>query len=238
MSLVMWRILTTMTGATKCLFGVLPGLEKTSFHGRLSDVDQFSEMLLDLNEAMTPRLQVMDAVVGMEGDGPSGGRPRPLGAVLASGNPVALDAVAARLMSFRPEDVPTIRLGAARGWIGPDLKASVRGESVEAMAVQDFVHPSSTMASKLGRPVLGRLLRAYALRPVVDRERCDGCGRCARSCPRQAIKVARGKARIDHGPCIRCYCCHEMCENRAIDLRRSTGGKMIAMLMEEHGNSS
>jgi ferredoxin len=227
------HVLTAMTGGTKCLFGVLPGMEKPSFHGRLSGVDEFCGMLLDLNEAMMPKLQVMDAVVGMEGDGPSGGTPRPLGAVLASGNPLALDIVAARLMGFRPGDVPVIRMGADRGMVTADMNVSVLGESVEAMTAQDFRHPSSTAASRLGAgaPILGRLLRAYALRPVVDRGRCNGCGRCARSCPRETIRMVRGKARIRHGRCVRCYCCHEMCENRAIELKRSTGGKAIALLM-------
>jgi uncharacterized protein (DUF362 family)/Pyruvate/2-oxoacid:ferredoxin oxidoreductase delta subunit len=228
------HVLTGMTGATKCLFGILPGMEKPSMHGRLSNVDQFCDMLLDLNQAMMPRLQIMDAVVGMEGDGPSGGSPRALGAVLASGNPVALDIVASKLMGFRPGDVPILRLGAARGMVPADLKADVLGERVEAMAVRDFKHPSSTVASRLGvgAPFLGRLLRAYALRPTVDRERCNGCGRCARSCPRETIMIVRGKARIRYGRCVRCYCCHEMCENRAIDLRRSTGGRAIALVME------
>jgi len=227
------HVLTSMTGATKCLFGILPGMEKPSLHGRLSDVAQFCEMLLDLNEAMTPRLQIMDAVVGMEGDGPSGGAPRKIGAILASGNPVALDIVAARLMGFRPEDVPLIRQGAARMMVPPDLGIVVVGDGVEGTAVSDFKHPKSTDASKLGigKPFLGRLLRAYALVPVVERGRCDGCGRCARSCPRGAIGIRNGKAHISHRRCVRCYCCHEMCENGAIELRRTAAGRSIALLM-------
>ena len=227
------HVLTGMTGGVKCLFGVLPGMEKPSFHGRLSGVDEFCDMLLDLNEALKPRLQIMDAVVGMEGDGPSGGAPRPVGAILASGNPVAMDIVAARLMGFDPREVPVLRLGAARGMASAGMDPVVLGESVDALAVKDFKHSSSTTASRLGvgAPVVGRLLRAYALRPVVDPARCNGCGRCAQSCPRETIRIVGGKARIRHGQCIRCYCCHEMCESRAIDLKRSAGGRAIARLM-------
>ncbi|MBI0583096.1 MAG: DUF362 domain-containing protein [Methanomassiliicoccus sp.] len=228
------HVLTAMTGATKCIFGVLPGMEKPSFHGRLPDLEGFCDMLLDLNLAMRPELQIMDAVMGMEGDGPSGGEPRRIGAVLAAADPVALDIVAAGLMGFRAEDLPTIRRAAERGMAPDGLRVKVVGEEPGSLTVTDFKHSSSTAASKLGvgAPVLGRLLRAYALRPVVSKERCNGCGRCARSCPRETIRVVRGKARISHGRCIRCYCCHEMCENRAIELRRSTGGRFIARIME------
>ena len=48
--------------------------------------------------------------------------------------------------------------------------------------------------------------------------RCVGCGDCARACPRQALHVANGKAHLDKWKCIKCYCCHEMCPIKAIDV--------------------
>ena len=48
--------------------------------------------------------------------------------------------------------------------------------------------------------------------------RCVGCGDCARACPRQALHVANGKAHLDKRKCIKCYCCHEMCPIKAIDV--------------------
>jgi uncharacterized Fe-S center protein len=113
------------------------------------------------------------------------------------------------------------------------------GEDLAAMAVNDFEHPPSS-ASRLGvgAPVLGRLLRAYALRPVVSAERCTGCGDCATSCPRHTIRMVRGKAQVKYGECIRCYCCHEMCQSNAIDLQRSLGGRLMARFMESPDSHS
>jgi len=37
----------------------------------------------------------MDGVIGMEGNGPRNGKPRPVGVILFSTDPIALDAVAA-----------------------------------------------------------------------------------------------------------------------------------------------
>lgn len=105
------------------------------------------------------------------------------------------------------------------------------------MAVADFKHlprAKSAISSKLARGrLVTRLLRAYALRPAINRERCIGCGICARSCPQQVIRISRGKARIKYGRCIRCYCCHEMCQEKAIGLERSRSGRFIARLMED-----
>ena len=44
-------------------------------------------------------------------------------------------------------------------------------------------------------------------------------GRCAESCPAKTIAVTGGKAKIGYAKCIRCFCCHEMCPVRAIDIR-------------------
>ncbi len=61
------------TGATKNLFGVIPGLNKASLHARMPDPHQFADMLLDVAYFVNPRLSIVDAILGMEGDGPGTG---------------------------------------------------------------------------------------------------------------------------------------------------------------------
>ena len=59
-----------------------------------------------------PRLSILDAVVGMEGNGPSGGDPRPLGFLMASADAHALDAVLAHIWGLAPQQVFTLAAAA------------------------------------------------------------------------------------------------------------------------------
>ncbi|RXE57020.1 Thylakoid associated protein [Methanoculleus taiwanensis] len=231
----MW---TRMSGAAKNLFGLIPGFEKPAFHFRFRDEAQFGRMLVDLNELVKPRLQIMDAVVGMEGDGPQSGTPRKIGAVLASGSYTAMDVVLARLIGYDPLEIGSIRDAANRGLIDPDFAGIVtRGVPPDEIAVPDFKKPSTYAGSGTGiwrralLAVVQRFGAAYALSPKVDETRCTGCRKCERICPMSAITVRDGRAVIDLAKCIRCYCCHEMCTEEAIALERSRIGRLIAGLL-------
>ncbi len=232
------HILTTMTGAAKNLFGTIPSLEKPAMHSRFQSVAEFSDMIVDLNELLRPRLQVMDAVIGMEGDGPNSGDPRRIGAILASANYSALDSVAARLMSLEPMEVGTFASAAARGLISPDASdVTLVGDELNDYIIKDFKRPKTLSREKgFGQKRLSSaavsLAKVYSLKPVVNRDRCTGCGQCVRICPKNTIKMKAEKARIDSSRCILCYCCHEMCDSKAIELRRSIGGKAIARMIE------
>ncbi len=229
----MW---TRMTGAAKNLFGLIPGLEKPVFHFRFQDEYAFGRMLVDLNECMKPRLQVVDAVVGMEGDGPQAGSPRRIGVILAGSDYSAVDTVLARLIGMDPLEIGSTRSAAARGLLDPEAVRTV-GDAPEKFAVPDFRKPSTYAGSRTGvwrrvmLAVVQRFGRIYAPRPGVNAPACIGCGKCERICPAHAIVVTEGKATIDPARCIRCYCCHEICTEHAIALSRGLVGKLLARLL-------
>ena len=67
---------TLATGAVKNCFGYIPGVAKAEYHLNTGmDQGRFAALLLDLYLARPPVLSVMDAVIGMEGNGPSNGTP-------------------------------------------------------------------------------------------------------------------------------------------------------------------
>jgi len=234
---------TYLTAGTKNAFGLIPGMEKATFHGRLPKVEDFANMLVDLNELVGPKLEIIDAVMAMEGDGPYSGTPRKVGAVLASGSYAAIDVVASRLIGVDPLNVPTVGAAHDRGVLPKDLnEIIVKGEKLEDLVVDDFKAPSSYAGGTRKGPngVMEKaagLLKVYALRPVIVRKKCTACGRCVRSCPMHVIKIGHGSAKIRYRRCIRCYTCHEMCTSGAIDLRRSLAGKVVAKAVERRNRA-
>jgi len=105
--------LTGMSCAVKNLFGVIPGVEKFQMHSNFPEVGNFSEMLVDLAQYVTSAksfIAVCDAVVSMEGNGPSHGVPKKTGMVLVSHSPFALDVIGERIMfGAKSDDTAVIR---------------------------------------------------------------------------------------------------------------------------------
>jgi len=99
---------TVITGAIKNQWGCLQSL-RHNFHLVLS------EALVDVNAIVKPRFAVMDATIGLEENGPKSGRPKEVGLVLASGDCVAIDTVAAQVMGFDPLHIPHLQLCSQQG---------------------------------------------------------------------------------------------------------------------------
>jgi uncharacterized protein (DUF362 family)/Pyruvate/2-oxoacid:ferredoxin oxidoreductase delta subunit len=231
------HLYTTLTCATKILFGVVPGYTKAGYHAKLANLERFAEMLLDILAYVKPALFVMDGILGMEGDGPAmAGQPREIGLLLASSDAVALDVVACRVIGLDPEWVPMLRLAKERGWWdGSPESIEVVGRRIEEIAVSDFKLPQVTPRKadglagllwwqRLMQPLFKPILTP---RPVPMRGKCTACRTCERSCPQGAISIVGKVAVVDDGKCIRCYCCHELCPEAAIELEFSWMGRLM-----------
>lgn len=224
--------LTGMTGAVKNLFGCVPGLRKGFFHVRAAD-DRvtFAQMLVDLCRAFPSAAHVMDAVVAMEGEGPNNGTPKHVGAVLASSDPVALDAVASALVGVDSMSIHTTRLAHEQGIGCGDLaQIEVRGASIESVKVKDFKLSSGANEwEKIPFPIRQMLRKQLIPSPRMIANECVGCGDCVTACPVKALTPGKPPY-VDYGKCIRCYCCHEVCNPGAIDLTPGFIGKLFATL--------
>jgi uncharacterized protein (DUF362 family)/ferredoxin len=227
--------LTRFTGAVKNQFGCVPGMLKREWHLKMPDLFNFSTMLVDINTFLRPRLYIMDGIVGMEGNGPYGGKSRRMNVLLFSADPVALDAVACKMIGLNPEFVPTSKPGEQSG-LGTYHYENIEilGDSLESFIVRDFkVIRSPPVAVTAGR------LRSFfknqlTPRPVIDRVKCTGCGTCIKSCPvgAKALDWGReenGKKKPSHkySRCIRCYCCQETCPEGAITIKTPFFGRLL-----------
>lgn len=223
--------LTMMTGAVKNYFGTIPGTEKFEMHARFPDIRDFSEQLVDLcayHMEARPMLNVMDAIVGMEGNGPTNGKPRKIGALLCSENPFALDDVASRLIKMEGQ-VIHLEKGRARGLVDTP---TVLGEDPAALRVEDFLPPDSAkknIIAKIAEIGDGRLMRFFEPRPAIDRKKCVGCGECVRSCPAHTITLDKTRriAVIEPAPCIKCFCCQELCPKDAVKIKQNFLIKLV-----------
>ena len=80
----------------------MPGAQKARLHKIAGTPQRFHEMVVDVFRLRVPELFIVDAVVGMEGNGTASPDLRDIGLILASDNAVAMDAVIAGMMGLEP----------------------------------------------------------------------------------------------------------------------------------------
>ena len=217
-----------MSNAAKNLFGVIPGTMKPEFHFQFPDAADFARMIVDLDEYFKPVLSICDAVFGMEGNGPTAGTPRKIGAVLASRSPHQLDLACAKIIGLEIHQVPTLAAALERGLI-PECVADLNiCGTLEDWIVPDFqlvenrnsLQFQNLLPGVLGKWTGGTVKRLLGSTPRVNAKECIGCKKCHDICPAKAITMKQNLPNIDRKRCIRCFCCQEFCPKGAMKVHR------------------
>lgn len=223
----------SMSCAVKNMFGVIPGTTKPEYHYRFPNISDFANMLIDLNEYFKPKLNIVDAIIGMDGNGPTMGDAKHIGAVLASSNPYALDYVCAKLIGLTIDDVETIKQSINRKlFLVDDIKIN---DNLDNFLIEDFKvdkNPKSIqfftdnkgIFSKVTSKVVKNVL---SNKPAVQKRKCIGCQKCANICPAKAITMINGKPVIDRSKCIKCYCCQEFCPLGVMKVKSTWIAKLL-----------
>jgi uncharacterized protein (DUF362 family) len=121
------------TLAMKNLFGLVPGgiygWPKNPLHWA-----GIHESIADLHAAFPRQFAIVDGIVGMEGNGPIQGTPKPVGVLVSGRDPVAVDATCCRIMRIEPGRIVYLRL--ASGGESNLTERNIRqiGESPSAVA--------------------------------------------------------------------------------------------------------
>ena len=226
-----------MSAAAKNLFGVIPGTMKPEYHFRFPNMSDFAHMLVDINDYFADKVKLclVDAVEGMEGNGPTKGTPRHIGLLLASVSPHTVDALCCQLIGLAEDAVPTLSAARERGLLPDAVNLLIVGaadgqDTAEAFAIKDFEHVAVrhghlfASRGKLVSRALGTLLTS---RPKLKASECVGCAKCANICPARAITMENKKAVIDRDKCIRCFCCQEFCPTGAMKVHRTWIARML-----------
>ena len=220
------HMLATMTCAVKICYGLVLGRQKCSIHADNPDAIQFSKALIDIFEAKTPDLTIVDGIVGMDGLGPSQGRKRHFGIIAAGKNSPAVDLAMARITGIGERHVPTIVECIERGILDPQRLILVGDEPPKGrrfrkpfMTWRGF----STLRDVFGVHAFTVFQELVSPKPVIIPSKCKKCGACVRICPQKVLEFPENGAppifaRRDE--CILCYCCHETCPHEAIKLSR------------------
>ncbi|MCL2694826.1 MAG: DUF362 domain-containing protein [Clostridiales bacterium] len=220
--------LMALSAAVKNMFGAVPGTIKPEYHYRFPHPRDFAAMLIDLNRYFPPGLCICDAVVAMEGNGPTQGTPRQMGQLLASACPHALDLACAHLIGLSPAAVPTLVVAREQDLI-PDTveELTVHGDLTGAVA-GDFEKVAAThglsfggrLSGTLGRVARWVMRKALGSVPIVVKPVCVGCAECETICPAKAIVMKKRLPVINRKACISCFCCQEFCPKGALRVKR------------------
>lgn len=210
--------LTVMTGAIKNSYGLLPGAQKARLHKIAGNPSRFHDLVVEVFKLRVPDLFILDAVVGMEGNGPASPDLREINQILASDNAVALDAVVATMMGLDPGRLRFLVNAAEAGlgsWRLSDIRIDGRLERLK-----DFKLPPLGGEAIEGNVVIQELFQSKSmLVPQPDPDACTACGACVEQCPAEALFIPDNLPEVDMDRCVTCFCCQEICPEKAMVLQ-------------------
>lgn len=214
-----------MSAAVKNMFGAVPGTRKPEMHYLFPDAADFADMLVDINEFFKPNLCIVDAVTGMEGNGPTSGTPRDIGCVIAGASAYEVDMACADIIGIDEAAVPTLSAARNRG-LAPE-KYEICGD-IAPFIQKDVVLPPKHDVQFFAGSIIGKALsKMLSAKPMLKPQLCVGCEKCKNVCPADAIVMRDKKPVIDRKKCIRCFCCQEFCPKAAMICHRPAIARML-----------
>ncbi|HOD54745.1 MAG TPA: DUF362 domain-containing protein [Candidatus Cloacimonadota bacterium] len=214
------------TGCVKNFYGLIPGLFKSELHKRFPQPKDFSQVIIDIYSHIQDRIlfNVLDGIVGMEGEGPSAGKPRAFKRLFISETAPALDYAASRMMGFQIEQLDYLNQllqNISLNLKDIEIEEAFKNEILTDVAIKEVQFRKRFLDSLPSsiKKVFNLLFNYY---PYFDNT-CKKCGICVKSCPMSALSL-EGKAKkptLIKSKCIKCMCCHELCPFHAVTIRKT-----------------
>lgn len=207
------HVLTKYTGVIKNLYGCIPGGLKQRFHNKAHGDAKFSDILVDIYQNIKPGLNIMDGIIGMEGEGPTSGDSRKTCLIIASKNSVALDIASSKIIGYNPKEIFMIKEAVKRK-LYPNYDFKLVGTN--KLPLVNFKKPTTHQKSKT-KKLLKVLFKEKSI--ICDTKKCIKCRLCMNHCPTNSIKMNPYPI-VNPKTCIRCFCCIEICPQDAMMLKQ------------------
>lgn len=208
--------LTTITGAIKNMFGIIPGGKKAQLHTLNRSVYKFAELLVDIYQIRIPDLNIMDAIIGMEGAGPTNGKIRIINKIISSDNGISLDSVMAFMMGLKPDTIELLQVAKERNLGETDISDIIIDGESEVIA--GFKTPSNGFLQRIRKTAVPHVFNFASVKPIINHNKCKICKKCIEVCPVSAINLSNKFPEVNREKCISCFCCDEHCPYGAIIL--------------------
>jgi ferredoxin len=139
--------------------------------------------------------------------------------------------VASRVAGYDPMVIPTTRIALFRKtWLQSEEDIVYDGPEMSLIIKEGFLKvPISHINNIAFKFIMHRVsfLRKFERRPIFIHEKCTGCRKCVNICPVQAIKPLPSNKKhivLTDSKCIRCFCCSEVCNDDAVEIKRKVFG--------------
>ena len=208
--------LTTITGAIKNMFGIIPGGKKAQLHTLNRSIYKFAELLVDIYQIRVPDLNIMDAIIGMEGAGPTNGKIRIINKIISSENGISLDSVMAAMMGLKPDTIELLQIAKERNLGETDISNIIIDGELEV--ISGFKTPNNGFLQRIRKTAALNIFNLASVKPIVNHNKCKICKKCIEVCPVSAMNLTDKFPEADRKKCISCFCCEEHCPHGAIIL--------------------
>ncbi len=204
--------MTGMTLSVKNCYGFIIGKDKVKYHLKAGyNINLFADILIDIYLTVKPFLNIIDGILGMEGNGPTSGNPMYFNIFSISENGFHLDRAIEQIVGFKDKSVIT-KQAEERGLLEKNFQIT------HTIKLKKIKHAKSKSVTFRIPKFLSNFLM---IKPQINNKLCKKCMKCYNSCPPSAISIdQKGFPEIDYSLCIKCFCCHELCIYNAVKLKR------------------